>query len=243
MAYVYLHKTKNDGTPFYIGISSKDDGYSRSKNKKRRNPFWKAVVDKYDYEIEILKDGISFDEAKELEVKYIKEYKENGHRLVNMTEGGDGTVGFKLPKAQKRRLAESQAKRKIITIGGLIEKLKQYDLDSPVYIGHVKTDMLNHTKLEYFDGVSVLNRKMVAHDTDDDDGRWYDADSENCVVLFQHSKYDWVKEQFELEVESRKLDSILTYDETLTSEQSNELQSKQEQIYNRLKIKNQFGQQ
>jgi len=243
MAYVYLHKTKNDGTPFYIGISSKDDGYSRSKSKKGRNLFWKAVVKKYDYEIEILKDGISFDEAKELEVKYIKEYKENGHRLVNMTEGGDGTVGFKMPKKQKRRLVESQAKRKIITIGGLIQKLKQYDLDSPVYIGYVKTDMLNHTKLEYFDGVSVLNRKMVAHDTDDDDGRWYDADSENCVVLFQHSKYDWVKTQFELEVEFKRLDSILTYDETLTSEQSNELQSKQDEISDKLKIINKIGHQ
>ena len=191
MAYVYLHKTKNDGTPFYIGISSKDDGYSRSKNKKGRNPFWKAVANKYDYEIEILKDGISFDEAKELEVKYIKEYKENGYQLVNMTEGGDGTVGFKVPKKQKRRLAESQAKRKIITIGGLIEKLKQYDLDSPVYIGHVKTDMLNHTKLEYFDENAWVDFK-IGMESEEICGFSYSGFSFNLNILKEtHNYYNY----------------------------------------------------
>lgn len=38
MGYVYLHKRKNNGEPFYIGISEKDDdGYGRSKTKKGRN--------------------------------------------------------------------------------------------------------------------------------------------------------------------------------------------------------------
>lgn len=240
MGYVYLHKRKNNGEPFYIGISEKDDdGYGRSKTKKGRNQHWKRIVEKYGYEIEILKDGISWDEAKELEIKYIKEYKENGYKLANMTEGGEGTVGLKISKKHMRKLKESHGKRKIVTTGGLIKILQQYDLDVPVYIGHVSSTSWQ-PDLEYFDGVSVFDRKMVADDTDDDDGRMYEFYGENCVILVEHCRYDWVKEQFELEKEYLKLDTILQYDETLSEEKSNELSNRKGEIEKRLKINDKF---
>lgn len=239
MGYVYLHKRKNNGEPFYIGISEKDDdGYGRSKTKKGRNQHWKRIVEKYGYEIEILKDGISWDEAKELEIKYIKEYKENGYKLANMTEGGEGTLGLEISKKHIRKLKESGVKRKIVTNGGLIKILQQYDLDAPVYIGSFpskKPDMSTN----YFDGVSVFDRKMISDDTDDDNGRWIDL-IENCVILVEHSKYDWVKEQFELEKEYLKLDTRLQYDETLSEEKSNELGSRLDEIEKRLKLNNTF---
>ena len=83
--YVYKHIRKKDGSTFYIGKGKED----RVESDKNRNAHWKRIVKKdggFDYEI--IMDGLSEDEAFNLEVKLISEIGLGN--LCNMTEGGSG---------------------------------------------------------------------------------------------------------------------------------------------------------
>jgi hypothetical protein len=85
MFYIYKHKRITDGTVFYIG---KGKG-NRAHSSKNRNTHWKRIVAKDGgFDSEIVKDGLSEDEAFNLEVKLISEVGLDN--LCNMTEGGSG---------------------------------------------------------------------------------------------------------------------------------------------------------
>src|SRR5690606_22799746 len=102
-SYVYRHRKLDSGEVFYIGIgtfeshipSNSHNYYRRANNTKQRSSFWKKVYRKHGRYIEILKENISYEEAKELEILLIQEY---GRRdlgtgcLVNLTDGGDGSI-------------------------------------------------------------------------------------------------------------------------------------------------------
>jgi hypothetical protein len=238
MAYVYLHKTKDEGTPFYIGISSVESKkYHRANSDRGRNQYWKNVVNKNGYEIEILKEGITFDEAKELEKQYIKEYKDRGYKLVNMTEGGDGTVGYKRSKAELRKI-KGQGKRKY-TVGSLIKKLKEYDENTPVYFAFEQKYF--EGKYIHFDGVSVVDRKMIADDTPDEDGRYYESDYERCAIIVQSSKVKWMQNQIKMESERNELEYKQTYFENLTKEQEKQIEDRINELDNSIKIIDKFS--
>jgi hypothetical protein len=123
MAYVYQHIRLDTDEVFYIGIGSDTEGkYSRANKKEGRNPHWHNIVTKANYKIEILNDGISWEEACEEEILLIKNYGRrdlNEGMLVNMTNGGDGAKGIIFSKESKQKMSESQM-GKIIS-----EKTKQ----------------------------------------------------------------------------------------------------------------------
>lgn len=240
MAYVYLHKTKGEGNPFYIGIGKNEsNNYGRAKAKKGRNPFWKRVAEKHDYEIEILKDGITWDEAKELEKKYIKEYKEKGYRLTNMTEGGDGTVGWKMPDEQKRNLKEFNSNKKV-TVGGLIKRLSEYPPETPLYIGCMVDGYGDKKRME-FDNLCVDERVMITKETQDElDGRYWEGDYQKCVIILPDSKLEWFRTQKGYEREWKELDDQLTYNEGLSGEESDKLEKRMESLDKLIHITNNF---
>jgi hypothetical protein len=101
MAVVYFHRREDTGEVFYVGIGKQQ---KRAYQRVGRNPFWYRVTEKANYQVEIVHKGIPMEQALELEVKYIKEF---GRRdcgtgtLVNLTDGGEGTVG-KSEEALKR---------------------------------------------------------------------------------------------------------------------------------------------
>lgn len=97
----------NNNTPFYIG---KTNNFHRRKmehlcvlKKGKKGKTWPVYnkirklikEEKYELKMEILKSDLNYDEANKLEIKYIKEYKENGVKLYNLTAGGDGTLNYK----------------------------------------------------------------------------------------------------------------------------------------------------
>jgi hypothetical protein len=97
MAYVYRHIRLDKNEPFYIGIGS-DSNYKRAFTKRSRNQYWKNITNITDYQIEILFDDITFEEACKKEIEFILLYgridKKTGS-LVNLTDGGQGTLGWK----------------------------------------------------------------------------------------------------------------------------------------------------
>lgn len=90
MFYVYAHFKPNCLSPFYIG---KGKGY-RSKCKQHRNTYWHNIVNKYGYEIKILKNNLSEDEAFKMEIEQIAYWKDLGHCEANLTLGGEGVSGL-----------------------------------------------------------------------------------------------------------------------------------------------------
>jgi hypothetical protein len=88
MAIVYRHIRLDKNEPFYIGIGS---GLRRAFIKGGRSKYWNSIVSKTDYEVQILFDDLTWEEACEKEIELIALYgrKDLGlGTLVNMTDGG-----------------------------------------------------------------------------------------------------------------------------------------------------------
>ena len=96
MAYIYKHTRVDKGEIFYIGIGNQDQ-YKRAFVTQKRNKFWKNITSKTEYIVEIIEDGLTWEEAQAKEIKLIAQY---GRRdlglgtLVNLTDGGEGTIGI-----------------------------------------------------------------------------------------------------------------------------------------------------
>lgn len=118
--YCLYRHLKPSGEVFYIGMGN----LRRPHTKSDRSDFWWKVVNKYGYEIEILKTNLSKEEAYELEIILISWYGRknlNLGPLVNLTDGGDGSnnvvvseqTKLKLSKIQKGRKRTDETKRKM----------------------------------------------------------------------------------------------------------------------------------
>ena len=110
MPYVYRHIRLDKNEPFYIGIGS-DMTNKRANERARRSELWKKIVAKSEYEIEILMDDITFEEAKSKEIEFIKLYGRidlgNG-TLANLTDGGDGAINRIFTPEHRKKLSLSQ---------------------------------------------------------------------------------------------------------------------------------------
>ena len=114
MAYVYRHIRLDKNIPFYIGIGS-DDNHSRANFKHNRGSHWNNIVAKTDYEVEIMIDDITFEEAKTKEIEFISLYGRKDYfkgTLVNKTDGGDGCLGLiHTEEARKKMGAPNKGKK------------------------------------------------------------------------------------------------------------------------------------
>lgn len=110
MAYVYRHIRLDKNQPFYIGIGS-DKNYSRAYWKHGRTRYWKNIVNKSGYDVEIILDNISWVDACRKEKEFILLYKKisDGGLLVNLTDGGDGTIGLKpnITSERNKKISET----------------------------------------------------------------------------------------------------------------------------------------
>lgn len=93
MAYLYRHIRLDKNVPFYIGIGSSEN-YARAKDGVKRSILWKRIAAK-GYEVEILIDGLTWEQACEKEKEFISIYGRIDLKtgtLANMTDGGDGML-------------------------------------------------------------------------------------------------------------------------------------------------------
>jgi hypothetical protein len=94
-AYVYCHIRKDKNEIFYIGIATKKTRAYESFN--RRNNIWGKIASKTDYDIAVLYENLSWEQACEIERQMIKSHGkiyDNTGTLANITDGGDGTIGM-----------------------------------------------------------------------------------------------------------------------------------------------------
>lgn len=134
MAYVYRHIRVDKNEPFYIGIGS-DNRYRRANERARRNKHWKNIVAKTPFEVEVLFDNLSWEEACRKEIEFIELYgrKDIGTgTLVNLTGGGDGAYKT-IPSIETRNKLSQKAKGKVykaITKSRISNTLKELYKDS-----------------------------------------------------------------------------------------------------------------
>ncbi len=115
--YLYRHIRLDTGEPFYIGIGTKEyvnskNSYRRAFTKTRNNKIWKSVVEKTEYEVEILLESDYYEFIKQKEIEFIALHGRKNIKtgtLVNLTDGGEGNLGW-IPSEETRALWSSQRK-------------------------------------------------------------------------------------------------------------------------------------
>lgn len=101
--YVYAYLRK-DGTPYYIGKGSGNRAYKHSNTDKIHPPIDVS-------NIVFLKENISETEAFAYEKQMISHYgrKDLGTGILrNMTNGGEGTAGYKHTSEFRKRISSAQ---------------------------------------------------------------------------------------------------------------------------------------
>lgn len=109
MPYVYRHIRLDKNEPFYIGIGS-DKNYQRAKESHSRNKHW-FNISKNGFEVEILFDDLTWEQACEKEKEFISLYGRadlNTGILCNMTDGGEGAVNRIFTKEHREKIRQSK---------------------------------------------------------------------------------------------------------------------------------------
>lgn len=118
--YVYLHIRATNGVVFYVGKGSG----GRYKSKRNRNTHWKNIVAKHGLQIQIIADGLTEQEAFDLERATIE--KIGRASLCNLTDGGEGGSGRIHSDEQRQNI--SRGTKKAFENPAIIEKLRQAQL-------------------------------------------------------------------------------------------------------------------
>ena len=108
MAVVYQHRRLDTNEVFYIGIGKTS---KRATSTHHRNNHWKSVVTKYGYEADVLIDGLSWQDACEVEAGMIESYGRSDKGmgcLVNQTDGKDGGFGVIVKEETKEKIRQFQ---------------------------------------------------------------------------------------------------------------------------------------
>ena len=115
---MYEHIRLDNNTCFYVGKGTGNRAY-----KLDRGEFHNSVRDKHGCRVEIIKDGLTEEEAFKLETERIEDYVitfgygipidgyrdySNNKYLTNFTWGGEGSSGYKFSEESKRKMSESQ---------------------------------------------------------------------------------------------------------------------------------------
>lgn len=102
--YLYRHIRLDKNEPFYIGIgtvvknekiNSHQRYYRRAYSKAKRNNFWNRLIQKTEYEVEILLESEDYEFIKQKEIEFIALYGRRDLRkgtLTNLTDGGENGV-------------------------------------------------------------------------------------------------------------------------------------------------------
>lgn len=106
--YTYIHRQADDGSVFYVGKGTR----KRAWDCKHRSQKWKSIAAKHGHSVEICATwktgGMAFEHEKFL----ILCFKDMGFRLANLTDGGDGPIGYKATEEQKQKMSLSRIGRK-----------------------------------------------------------------------------------------------------------------------------------
>jgi group I intron endonuclease len=163
---VYMHTNKVNGKK-YIGITGREVQERWKNGSGYKSGLFKQAIKKYgwdNFDHEIISSGLSLQEAKDMEIKYIKYYNSFSRGCgYNLTIGGDGIVNYKHTEESKKKISIASknmsletrraARRKQI----ITEEHKKHISESRVGIKFSKEHLSNLSKSHmgkpcYWDG-------------------------------------------------------------------------------------------
>lgn len=112
--YVYTHLNPQTKEIFYVGIGKGNRAWNKGAG---RNKFWENYVNKYGFEVEIVAENLTRNQAGKIEIELIahlgRRQIEEGGTLVNRSLGGDGgSGGYTHTEEWKRQHSERQLGKK-----------------------------------------------------------------------------------------------------------------------------------
>ena len=214
MFCTYAHYTPQ-GRLFYIGKGSTP---ARANYFSGRNNYWNKVVAKYGKpDVQILAHWGTEEEAFDHERLLISCFRELGHQLCNLTDGGDGTSGYKQTPEHIEKIRKSKIGKPIHS-EEFKEKIRQTHVGNKWRQGLPTSDKQKEIASKLFKGNkyaagNTAQRKWVWVGTDIKTGEviylvgekaFKDAGIQHANVIKcinglrkSHKGYTWAKEPWE----------------------------------------------
>lgn len=133
MKCLYRHRRLDNFEIFYIGIGDSKRPYVKSG----KSTWWKNIVNKTEYQVEIVAENLTWEDACELEILLIKEYGRKNldlGNLVNLTDGGDGAQNMIV--SNETRLKNSEAAKRTVNRKGKKSSIKERERLSELHRGN-----------------------------------------------------------------------------------------------------------
>lgn len=106
--YIYEYIRLDTNEPFYIG-KGKD---SRWKDPNMRSKHFTNICNKVPVAVVMLHENLTNKEALEIECWYIWQYRDiQGYNLINETDGGEGTSGYRWTDEQRQNKSKENHPR------------------------------------------------------------------------------------------------------------------------------------
>lgn len=126
--YLYRHVRLDTNEVFYVGIGTKSknksiNDYHRSLTKANRNNYWKHIIEKTEYDVEIILESNDYNFIKQKEIEFIALYGRKDlikGTLVNLTDGGDGNLGYKATKESIKKRVDQISTKVVEKATGLV---------------------------------------------------------------------------------------------------------------------------
>jgi hypothetical protein len=111
MAYLYRHIRIDKNEPFYIGVGTNKKYKREAQIGTRRSEYWNRIANKTKYEVEILMDDLTLEEANKKEIEFIALYGREDlglGPLCNLTDGGGGQSNFIISDETRKKISEKK---------------------------------------------------------------------------------------------------------------------------------------
>lgn len=184
MAVVYRHWRLDKNEVFYVGIGKEE---SRAFDFIRRNKVWKGIKRRTDVDVEIVARDLSWELACELEQLMIQEYGRidlGAGCLVNLTDGGEGTIGVKQSQETiDKRVAKILGRKNTEETKRKMSEVRKGIVFTPEHIENLR---LSHL------GQKAWNSKEVI---DLQTGFAYDSLREGCESVGVNYKAEFAKQK------------------------------------------------
>ena len=195
MFCTYAHYTP-EGRLFYIGKGSE----KRAHSKGGRNSYWQRVVKKYgNPDVQILAHWDTEVEAFDHEILLISCFKDLGHKLCNLSNGGEGPSGLKHSEEFKQRISTLHKGNKWRK--GIPTSDRQKAIASQTHKGNKYIVGNTHRRKWKWIGISLQTNETVSFDGTNAlvKAGFQHANVIKCVngTRKSHKGYTWHKELLE----------------------------------------------
>jgi hypothetical protein len=173
--YIYEWFNVDTGEVFYVGKGRKD----RYRNILQRNQYFKNYYNKYKCDVRKVQFGLSEDEAFELEIALIEEYRQLGQCKCNLADGGEGCT---FPEGTWNDMFRKL--QYLHDIKGAMDNMPNEDDYDPKNLKNNSLDELHNLYnkyIEYQEGIKTFNSLVFDKHGNINDG--WEHITEKCGVI------------------------------------------------------------